>query len=94
MLLAAVVVGGLAAYYFGLRVGAWVAAATIVLCVVALWAPRLATPLYALLAAGAIAIWRVGSRRPRRPDAVVAVQVVRRGIARVWSAVRGSRDDR
>ncbi|MCU1279049.1 MAG: hypothetical protein JWM53_2595 [bacterium] len=88
MLLAAVVLGALALYYFGLRAGAWVAVATLVLCIVALVAPRWATAIYAFVAAGAIALWRVGSRRQRPPDAVIAVRLIRRAVGRAWSTAR------
>jgi endonuclease/exonuclease/phosphatase (EEP) superfamily protein YafD len=97
MLLAALVLGGLALYYFGLRAGAWVAAATLVLCIIALVAPNWSTPIYAFFAAGAFALWRIGSRRQRPPDAVIAVRLVRRAIGRAWATARtllgGGRDD-
>ena len=92
MLLAAVVLGALGLYYFGRRVGAYAAGATLVLCIVALVVPRLATAIYAFIAAGAFALWRIGSRRPRPPEAVIAVRLVRRSLKRAWSAVTGRRD--
>ena len=77
MLLAAVVLGALALYYFGLRAGAWAAGATLVLCILALLAPRYATAIYAFIAAGAHrhlarrlappASARRGHRRPPHP---------------------------
>jgi hypothetical protein len=93
MLLAALVLGGLALYYFGVRAGAWAAAATLVLCLIALVAPRFATAIYAFLAAGAFALWRIGSRRQRPPDAVLAVRLVRRAAGRAWSWLRGGHDE-
>jgi hypothetical protein len=89
MLLAAIVLGGLALYYFGVRAAAWAAVATLVLCLVALVAPRYATAIHAFIAAGAVAIWQVGSRRQRPPDAVFAVGLVRTALRRAWSTVRG-----
>jgi hypothetical protein len=83
VLLAALVLGGLAAYYFGLRVGAWAAAATFVLCLAALFVPSLARPVQLILAVAGIAIWRIGSRRPRPPDAVLAVRYVRYQLKRI-----------
>jgi hypothetical protein len=88
MLLAAVVLGALALYYFGLRAGAWAAAATLALCIIALVAPRYATAIYAFVAAGAIALWRVGRKRQRPPDAVIAVRLVRGAVGRAWSTAR------
>ena len=96
MLLAAMVLGGLALYYFGVRAAAWAAVATVVLCLVALVAPRYATAIHAFIAAGAVALWQVGSRRQRPPDAVLAVRLVRTALHRAWSTIRslvsGDRD--
>jgi hypothetical protein len=92
MLLAAVVLGALTAYYFGLRAGAYAAVATFVLCVLALFVPRVALPVNVAIAVAAIAIWRIGSRRPRPPDAVLAVRFVRSSVARAWSKLSGSAD--
>ena len=88
MLLAALVLGGLALYYFGVRAALWCAGATVALCVIALVAPRYATAIYAFIAAGAVALWQVGSRRPRPPDAVIAVRLVRGAVRRAWSTAR------
>jgi len=88
MLLAALVLGALALYYFGVRPALWAAGATLVLCIVALVAPRYATAIYAFVAAGAIALWRIGSRRQRPPDAVIAVRLARGALRRAWSTAR------
>jgi hypothetical protein len=88
MLLAALVLGGLALYFFGVRAALWSAGATLLLCVIALFAPRYATAIYAFIAAGAVALWQVGSRRPRPPDAVIAVRLVRGAVKRAWSTAR------
>ncbi len=92
MLLAALVVGGLTAYYFGLRWGAYATVAAFALYIVALLVPSLKMPIYAFVAAGAFAVWRIGSRRPRPPDAVLAVHVVRQALRRAWAALRGDRE--
>jgi len=60
----------------------------VALCVIALLAPRYATAIYAFGAAGAIALGQVGSRRPRPPDAVIAVRLVRGAVKRAWSTAR------
>lgn len=88
MLLAALVLGGLALYYFGVRAAMWCAGATLLLCLLALVAPRYATGIYAFVAAGAVALWQVGSRRQRPPDAVIAVRLVRGAVRRAWSTAR------
>jgi hypothetical protein len=92
MLILPILIGALAAYYFGLRYGAWAAIATFGLCAVAMFLPRYAIPLYLAAFAGAGAIWYFGSRRPRPPDAVLAVRWARRSIKRAWSSVSGDRD--
>ncbi|MCA1663725.1 MAG: hypothetical protein LC659_05575 [Myxococcales bacterium] len=88
MLLAALVLGALALYFFGVRAALWSAGATILLCIIALVAPRYATAIYAFIAAGAIALWQVGSRRPRPADAVIAVRFIRGALRRAWSTAR------
>jgi hypothetical protein len=92
MLLTAVVIGVLTAYYFGLRAGYYAAGTTFVLCLAALFVPRLATPLYLVLAGGAIVIWQIGSRRPRPADAVLATRFVRGAIGRAVGKLFGTRD--
>lgn len=94
MLVSAILIGLLAAYYFGLRVGYWAAGVTFVVCVAALIVPRFALPLYLVLAGGAIALWQVGSRRPRPHDAVLMGRMARRTVARAWSKLFGGRDRR
>jgi hypothetical protein len=94
MLLTALVIGLLTAYYFGLRAGYWAAGVTFVLCVAALFVPRLATPLHVIIAGAALVIWRVGSRRPRPADAVIATRLARDAIGRAWGKLFGKRDDR
>ena len=88
MLLAALVLGGLALYFFGVRPALWCAGATLALCIIALVAPRYATAIYAFIAAGAIALWQVGARRQRPPDAVIAVRLIRGALKRAWSTAR------
>ena len=88
MLLAALVLGALALYYFGVRAALWCAGATLALCVIALVTPRYATAIYAFVAAGAVALWQVGSRRPRPPDAVIAVRLLRGALKRAWATAR------
>ena len=92
MLLSALVIGALTAYYFGVRAGVWAAGATFVLCLVALALPRFALPLYVVLAAGAVVIQQVGSRRPRPHDAVLATRLARRAVGRAWNKLFGGRE--
>jgi hypothetical protein len=97
MLLAAVVLGGLALYFFGVRAGAWAAMATLALCAIAMFVPRYATAIYAFVAAGAFALYFIGSRRQRPTDAVVVVRLARRAVGRAWSTARslvGGEDER
>jgi hypothetical protein len=92
MVLAALVLGGLALYYFGVRAAAWAAGATLVLSVTALLVPSYATAIHAFIAAGAFAIWMIGRKRQRPPDAVLAVRFIKQAIGRAWSVLRGRRD--
>ncbi|HEY7957513.1 MAG TPA: hypothetical protein VII38_19535 [Polyangia bacterium] len=92
MLIAVLVMGALVAYYFGLRAGGYAAAAVFGLSLLALFVPRFALPIQLLLAVGAVAAWRIGSRRPRPPDAVLAVRFIRGAVARLWSLLFGDRD--
>ncbi|HEY2748830.1 MAG TPA: hypothetical protein VGL86_29620 [Polyangia bacterium] len=96
MLLAILVVGAVALYYFGVRAAAWAAGATLLLCLVALFAPGWATAIHAFIAAGVFALWRIGGKRQRPPDAVIAVRLLRAAVKRAWSTVRvlwGGKDD-
>jgi hypothetical protein len=83
MLLTVVVLALLTAYYFGLRRGAQAAVITAGLCVAAMFLPRYASTINWIIAGGAVAIWAVGRKRPRPPDAVLAVAWLRRALSRV-----------
>jgi hypothetical protein len=89
MLIAALLVGALTAYYFGLRAGAYAAVCALALFLVALFLPRYAVMFYVGVAVAGVAVWQIGSRRQRPPDSVLAVRWARRGVARAWSMVRG-----
>jgi hypothetical protein len=89
MLIGALLLGALAAYYFGLRIGVYAAVVAGVLSVVPLFAPRYAIPAYFVLFVGAIAIWQIGKRRKRPTDAVVAVRAAKHAASRLWSKVAG-----
>jgi len=97
MLLAAVVLGALALYYFGIRAGLWAAGATFGLCLIAMFAPGWATAIYAFVAAAAVALYWIGSRRQRPPDAVIAVRLIRGALKRAWLTARtllGGKDEK
>jgi hypothetical protein len=85
MLIAALIVGGLTAYYFGLRAGAAAAVAAFVLLLVPIFFPRYAMYCWVGLAVVTIAMQQIGSKRQRPPDAVLAAAWVRRRIADLWS---------
>jgi hypothetical protein len=74
MLIAALVVGAITAWYWGLRKGLWAAVVTGVLCLAALFVPRYAIPIYVALSAAVIALVVLGSKRPRPPDTVLATR--------------------
>jgi|GEM_PF-4805359 len=97
MLVAVLLMGALAAYYFGLRVGAWTAAGTAMLCAAALVVPLYAIPIYVVLAIGAVGILIVGPRRKKPTDAVrvtrTALHVAKMSVSRVKSMFFGRRKD-
>jgi hypothetical protein len=88
MLLAALIVGGLTAYWLGLQRGLWAAVATFALLLVALFVPALAQPIHVLLAVGVLAVFIVGSKQQRPADAVRATRWVRATVGRVVAIVR------
>jgi hypothetical protein len=90
MIIAALFVGVLTAYWFGLRAGAYAATATFVLCAAALFLPKYALPIYLVIAAGVVAVCVIGPRRKRPPDAVLATRWVRRTIGQVVTLARGA----
>jgi hypothetical protein len=94
MVLAALILGGLAAYYFGLRTGAVIAVATFVACLVALFVPKIALPIYVAVATGMFAIWQIGARRKRPTDAVIAVRFVQHAVKSAWSKIAGSKKEK
>jgi membrane protein implicated in regulation of membrane protease activity len=89
MIIATLLVGGLTAYWFGLRAGGYAAAATFGLLLLALFVPHAAAQvIYLALGAGVLAICLVGPRRTRPPDAVLATRWVRRVVGQVVTIVR------
>ena len=88
MLLAAVIVGGLTAYWLGLRAGLWAAGAALLLLVVADWMPLLALPIYLLLAVGVIGVCLVGSRKGRAIDVIPTARWLRATLGQAASWLR------
>ena len=88
MLIASLVVGGLTAYWFGLRPGLWAAAATLALCLLAVTVPALATPIYLALAAGLSVVCIVGPRRERPADAARVVRLAKSAFGEVRSRIK------
>lgn len=85
MLIAALIVGLLTAYYFGLRAGAAAAVAALVLLLVPIFFPRYAMYCWIGLAAATIAIRQIGKKRQRPADAMLAAAWVRRRLVELWS---------
>jgi hypothetical protein len=88
MLLAVLVVGCIAAYYFGLRPGAYAAAATLLLSLVAMVVPSYALAINVVIAVGVFLMWRIGSKKPRPADAALAVRFVRAWVKRLAAYFR------
>ena len=79
MLLAALICGLMTAYYFGLRPGAVAAALALGLF---LFAPALVS--YLAVGGGLVAVYAVGSRRPRNPAFTRAFAAGRKLLGRAW----------
>ena len=88
MLLTVLVMAVLTAYYWGLRRAGQVAALTLALCVAAMFLPRYSLAINFVIAGGAVAVWALGRKRPRPPDAVLAVAWARRSIQRARDLLR------
>jgi hypothetical protein len=76
MIIAALVVGAITAWYFGLRPGLWAAVGTALLCLAAVFVPRYALHIYVGLSVAVVGVIIVGQRRPRPPDTVLAWRFV------------------
>ena len=94
MFLAAIIVGGLAAWYFGLRAGAYAAICAVVLCLIARFVSVAAIPIYLVIGASVIGIQVVGSRRKQPQDVVRAVRFLRMGWKRVFPENKRSQKQR
>jgi hypothetical protein len=85
MLLAAIVIGLLTAYYFGVRHGIWAAAVAAGLFFVAAVMPPLKIVAYGLVAAGIVGIYAIGPKRGPSPSSRMAVNQARRLARRFLS---------
>jgi hypothetical protein len=97
MLVAAILVGLLATYYFGIRPGVIAAGVTAALLLVALVVPGLALWVYAAVGVGVFGILTAGPRLRRRASAAHFAILARTGVRRVQKAMRsfgGSKGDR
>ena len=83
MLFTVLVMAALTAYYWGLKRAGQVAVATAALCLASTFVPRFSTTINWLIAGGAVAIWAIGRKRPRPPDAVLAVAWLRKQLQRI-----------
>jgi hypothetical protein len=84
MLIAALFVGVLTAYYFGLRAGAVAAVAALAVLLVPLFLPRYAMVCWLGLAAATVAVQQIGTRRKRPTDAVLAVAWLKGRASKLW----------
>lgn len=84
MILAALFIGLLTAYYFGLRRGATAAGVAMGLFLLAAIAPGAKLPVYALVAAGLVALLVIGPRTTPPDDAVQ----LRRVISGLWGQIK------
>jgi hypothetical protein len=85
MLTAALLMGALTAYYYGLRAGLWAAAGTAIVALAGTLVPGMRWPAYGLIAAAAIVIRVLGARRARPASTVLAVRWLRYQYERIRS---------
>ena len=98
MLIAALAVGLLTAYYFGLRPGMVAAGATAVLFLVAMVAPAMAIFAYGAVAAGVAGLLFAGPRMRKKASASQLTFMAKVGLARARRVARdlgilGAKDD-
>lgn len=84
MLIAALIVGLLTAYYLGLRAGVTAAAVTAGAFLVAAVVPRLATLAYLTVGIGVAAVCLIGPTRPRPPSSRRAILWIRHTLGKYW----------
>lgn len=93
MLIAALVVGLLTAYYFGLRPGMLAAGATAALFVVAMVVPAVAVWAYVTVGVGVAGLCWLGPKLRRNTAPARYAGVARRGVGQVVRLVRRRVDD-
>jgi len=88
MFIAALLVGGLTAFYFGLRTGAFAAGASLLAFLAAAVVPGVALWTYALVACGVIGVLTIGPRRADPTHAARATRLVKQGLAALRARLR------
>jgi hypothetical protein len=93
MLIAALVVGALTAFYFGIKWGVYAAAAALALLAAAMVVPGLTFWAYAAIGLGVIGVVTIGPRRAKPTQAFQAYTWVKKGtseakkrLARLWGS--------
>ncbi len=84
MVVAAIVIGLVIAYYFGVKPGGYAAAVAAGLFVIATVVPPLATPIYVVVALGLIGVLLVGPRVQRPDSSRKYFRLARRTAMRWW----------
>lgn len=88
MVIAALLVGLLVAYYFGLRPGMMAAGTTAALCLVAMVAPHLAIFAYGAIGVGVGAVCMLGPKLRRKKTPAQMTFAARAGVAEVMRRYR------
>jgi hypothetical protein len=88
MLLACLVIGGLAAYYLGTRAGVVAAGAAFALFIAADVIPALSFWLYAVVAAGVLALCTLGPRFQKQDHRDRMLALGREGAKRLFKLIR------
>jgi hypothetical protein len=88
VLISALVIGLVTAYYFGFRVGGIAAAVAGLLFLAAFVMPGRALAIYGLVGVGFFGVLVAGPRYGRKGARADFLRIARRGIARVWKLRR------
>ncbi len=88
MFIAALLVGGLTAFYFGIRPGAVAAGASLLAFLAAAIVPALALWAYVAVGTGVVGVLAIGPKRGNPTHAARATRIARRGMAALRARLR------
>jgi len=84
MILAALIIGVLTAYFFNVKLGVYAAGGSAMLLLFAFFVPQYSLPAYALLLVGVSSIFVIGPKMQRHKKNKGKVAWVKKAAARMW----------